>query len=105
LALSVADPVLAPEGRADRELCRALRQQTAANRDAAQIGIDLLAVRRSGSEATATLSIRRQDGEQQVELSMRRNGDRLGGDPYARGVCWRRLPLTGREGVDSGPRT
>ncbi len=76
LALSVADPVLAPEGRTDRELCRVLRQQTAVNRDAAaQIGIDLLAVRRSGNEATATLSIRRPDGEQQVELSMRRRGD------------------------------
>ncbi len=75
LALSVADPVLAPEGGPTGS-CRALRQQTAANREAAaQMGIDLLAVRRSGSEVTATPSIRRPDGEQQVELPRRRNGD------------------------------
>lgn len=85
--LKLSTPAAASESRTDDELCTALRQRTAVNRDtAAQIAIDLQDIRQAGAEATAVVSVRRPGRSDDVTLTMRRRG---GGWVVVRtpGVC------------------
>ena len=66
----------AADSRSDERVCEDLREETGdARENAAQIGIDVVAVEQRGREATVEVQVRRPGRSATVELPLRRKGD------------------------------